>query len=120
MLPSGLVKAVARFRAHARRPARLAVVVWHPRAGWQRPAEVIDLALGGARIRTTEPLVADDRVTLSFVVPTLWDPLQMPARVAWVAAPSRAEATRAAGVAFEPVDPAAVLALYELLGTLAY
>ena len=108
-----------RFRAFARRRARLRVVVWHPRVGWQAQADVSDLSLGGACVRTSEALVVGDRVTLSFVAPTLWDPLQMPSRVAWSRPESRVEPARA-GVAFEPVDAAAVYALYELLGTLGY
>ncbi len=108
-----------RFRAHARRKVRLRVVVWHPRAGWQREAEVGDLSVGGACLLAKDALAVGDRVTLSFVAPTLWDPLAIQGRVAWVGASSLAEPLRA-GVAFEARDPSALLALFELLGSLAY
>jgi Tfp pilus assembly protein PilZ len=98
---------------------RLSVVVWHPRAGWQREAEVCDLGFGGACIRLTEMLVVGDRVTVSFVAPTLWDPLAIPARVAWVGPATRTEPAKA-GVAFEPKEASAMFALFELMGTLSY
>jgi hypothetical protein len=109
----------ARFRAHARRKVRLRVVVWHPRAGWQREADVSDLSVGGACLLAKDALSVGDRVTLSFVAPTLWDPLAIQGRVAWVEAPTRPETSRA-GVAFEARDPAALFALFELMGSLAY
>jgi hypothetical protein len=92
---------------------RLRVVVWHPRAGWQREAEVSDLSVGGACLLAKDALAVGDRVTLSFVAPTLWDPLAIQGKVAWVRA-SRA------GVAFEARDPSALFALFELMGSLAY
>ena len=119
MVASGAVTAKARFRAHARRNVRLRVVVWHPRAGWQREAEVTNLGFGGTCVWLTEPLAVGDKVTVSFVAPTLWDPLALPGRVAWVGPATRIETGRA-GVAFEPKDPAAVFALFELMGTLTY
>jgi hypothetical protein len=84
-------------------------VLWHPRAGWQREAEVADLGLGGACVVLAETLLA----------PTLWDPLTIPGRIAWVGAAPRAEAGKA-GVAFEPKDAKSMLALFELIGTFAY
>ncbi len=113
------VTVVARFRAHARRKVRLRGVLWHPRAGWQREADVADLGLGGASVQLKESLQVGDRVTLSLVAPTLWDPLALPGRIAWVGPPTRAEPGRA-GVAFEPKEAGAVFALFELLVSLAY
>jgi hypothetical protein len=63
-----------------------------------------------------EKLAADDVVTLSFTAPTLWDPLVLRARVAWVSATP----AHRAGVAFDHRSAEAVFALYELIGTLAY
>jgi hypothetical protein len=107
------------FRAHPRRKVRLRVVVWHARAGWQREAEVTNLSIGGACVRATEPLAPGDRIALSFVAPTLWDPLVVQGRVAWVGPATHVEPPRA-GVCFDARDPSALFALYELMGTLAY
>jgi hypothetical protein len=117
MLVSVGVTHPARFRAHARRKVRLRVVVWHPRAGWQREAEIGDLSLGGGCLLSHETLAVGDGLTISFVAPTLWDPLQMQARVAWVAPATHREPARA-GLAFTPKDAANAMALYELMTTL--
>jgi hypothetical protein len=98
---------------------RLRVVVWHPRAGWQREADLQDIGLGGVCLRVPDPLVVRDRVTISFVAPTLWDPVTIPARITWVAPATHVEPARA-GVAFEPKQADAMFALFELLGTLGY
>ena len=119
VVPFARVTAVARFRAHARRKVRLSSVLWHPRAGWQREAEVADLGLGGACVVLAETLAVGDKVKLSLLAPTLWDPLTIPGRIAWVGAAPRAEAGKA-GVAFEPKDAKSMLALFELIGTFAY
>ena len=119
MVASLHVTAVARFRAHARRKVRLRGVLSHARAGWQREAEVADLGLGGACVKLSETLAVGDQVALSLVAPTLWDPLTIPGKVAWVGPPTRLDPARA-GVAFAPADAAAVFALFELIGALEY
>ena len=78
-----------------------------------------DLGLGGACVRLMEPLAVGENITLSFVAPTLWDPLPLPGRVAWIGPATRLEPARA-GVAFEPNEPTAIFALFELMGTLRY
>jgi hypothetical protein len=96
---------------------RLRALLTHVRAGWQRQATVENLGLGGARVVSDERLVAGDAVTISFTAPSLWDPLVLRARVAWVAPgppPLRA------GLAFEHKSAEAVFALYELIVTLGY
>jgi hypothetical protein len=113
------VTAVARFRAHARRKVRLRGVLWYARAGWQREVEIADLGLGGACVRLMETLAIGEKVSLSLVAPTLWDPLAIPGRIAWVGPVTLIEPGRA-GIAFEPKDAAAMFALFELMGTLAY
>jgi Tfp pilus assembly protein PilZ len=113
------VTAEARFRAHARRKVRLRVVVWHPHAGWQSEADVLNLGLGGACVSLGETPAVGDRVTVAFVTPTLWDPLQLAARVAWIGPATRVEAARA-GLAFEPREQGTLYALYELMSTLGY
>ena len=113
------VTAEARFRAHARRKVRLRVLIRHVRAGWEDDAEAQDVGLGGACLRVARPYAVEDPLLLSFVAPTLWDPLVLPGRVAWVAPPTHVESARA-GIAFQPKDPKAVLAFFELLGALGY
>ncbi len=111
------------FRAHARRDVRLVALVTHVTAGWQRQAPLENLGLGGARLLLDERLSPGDPVTLAFTAPTLWDPLVLRARVAWLeplvqGAPTGAP--RRVGVAFEHKTEAAVFALYELIVTLGY
>jgi hypothetical protein len=64
-----------------------------------------------------EKLAPGDAITLSFTAPSLWDPLVLRARVAWVAP---GEPPFRAGLAFEHKNADAVFALYELIATLAY
>lgn len=69
-------------------------------------------------------VLGGDRIVLYFTAPTLWDPLEMPAKVAWVrtepqVAPS-APSTSRFGVAFEPTDAHRVWALFDLIGSFAF
>lgn len=105
------------FRAHARRSVRLRALATHVQAGWQRQASVEDIGLGGARVVLDERVTPGEWLTLSFTAPTLWDPLVLRARVAWVAP---AAPPWRAGVAFEHKMADAVFALYELIVTLGY
>ena len=66
-----------------------------------------------------DPLTVGERVTISFVAPTLWDPVPIQGRVAWVGPPTRVEPSRF-GFAFDARDPWALFALFELMGTLTY
>jgi hypothetical protein len=125
VLPSGGVTTAARFRAHARRKVRIRVaLLWdsHARMGWQKDADVVDLGLGGACVElppSQESPAPGERVTLAFATPALWDPLQLPSRVAWVAPASHDQRARV-GLAFEPNDAAPLHALYETMATLSY
>jgi hypothetical protein len=107
------------FRAHARRSARLRALVTHVADGWQRQAEVVNIGLGGACIVVDEVLEPEDTVSLSFTAPTLWDPLVLRARVAWIA-PARLHEPSRAGIAFEHKSAAVALALFELVNTISY
>jgi Tfp pilus assembly protein PilZ len=107
----------APFRAHARKEVRIASIVTHVQAGWQHQAAVENIGLGGACMKVENALAIGDVVTLSFTAPTLWDPLVLRGRVAWVAP---GPGLRAAGVAFEHKSTDAVFALYELIVTLGY
>ncbi|HEY6464126.1 MAG TPA: PilZ domain-containing protein [Polyangiaceae bacterium] len=109
------------FRAHARRSVRLRALLTHVQAGWQRYVAIDNLGLGGARVVALDAAVSlavADAVTLSFTAPSLWDPLVLRARVAWV---SREEQGHV-GLAFEHRTDAgdAVFALYELIVTLGF
>jgi hypothetical protein len=98
-------------------------VVTHVDTGWQRQARVEDLGLGGARVTLDESVHPGDIVTLSFMAPTLWDPLLLRARVAWARpVPGRGADGRllVAGVAFEHRSAAGVFALFELVAAMAY
>lgn len=119
-----LSRASGPFRAHARRDVRLRALLTHVQAGWQRYVAVENIGLGGACAQLGEAIAPGDGVTLSFTAPTLWDPLVLRARVAWVA-----PATVAAplvpgevriGLAFEHRTAEAVFALYELIVTLGF
>jgi hypothetical protein len=105
------------FRAGARRSVLLRALVTHVRAGWQRYAAVENLGLGGCRLLVEERLALSDAVTLSFTAPTLWDPLVLRGRVAWVGCD---DLSSRVGLAFEHRSPQAVFALYELIVTLGY
>ncbi len=97
-----------RFRAHARKPVRLAAVLSHGERGWQRDVIIFDLGIGGACIEAADVLGVGDRVQVSFVTADRWDPLQIPARVAWTS-------NERAGVAFEYSSPEAAWGIFELL-----
>jgi hypothetical protein len=87
--------------------------------GWQRQVQVENVSLGGACV-VVEPqprLAPGETVTLSFTAPSLWDPLVLRARVAWVTTEGE---PRRAGLAFDHKGSEAVFALYELIATLAY
>jgi hypothetical protein len=108
-------------------------LVTHVQAGWSQQVAVENIGLGGARLVLDAPvghglasglasgppsgIAIGDALTLSFTAPTLWDPLVLGARVAWLAPGS---GPRAAGVAFEHKATDAVFALYELIVTLGY
>lgn len=99
---------------------RLRALATHVQAGWQRPASVEDIGLGGARIVVDERVAPGEWLTLSFTAPTLWDPLVLRARVAWVSGSSPDGPPWRAGLAFEHKLADAVFALYELIVTLGY
>ena len=56
-------------------------------------------------------------VTIELTAPTLWDPLPLRGRVAWV---RRASWRTRVGVRFDHHDAANLLALYDLLGSFAF
>jgi hypothetical protein len=106
------------FRAFARRAVDLPALVTlatdgaNPGTG-ARPARLVDLGLGGARIELSAAVEVGVPVTLQVTAPNLWDPLVVQARVAWshILGPARA----VAGLAFTPAEDSALSSLVELL-----
>lgn len=117
---------VGHFRACDRRAVRLAVEVTCARWAAERPALIVDLGLGGARLETDDPLVTGDRISLAIATPATWDPLVVEAVVAWTApaehepatAHDRPGAGTQAGVAFQYASPISVLTMAKTLATL--
>ena len=102
-----------RFRVHGRHKVALAASVSHALAGWRLDARVSDLSLAGARLSVAgRGLSEGDRVRLSLVAPTLWDPIELTAVVTWQS--PEGDAT-AAGVRFEGQRDEDLLSLFDLL-----
>jgi PilZ domain len=104
-----------RFRALARKRVSLAATLSHAHAGWRLEARVTDLSLGGARIQLTSKALSEgDRVKLSLATPTLWDPIELTAVVAW----QRVDGDHvSAGVWFDNQHEDDLLSLFDLLAT---
>jgi Tfp pilus assembly protein PilZ len=105
------------FRAFARRAVSLPASLT---AGPSAPAaaRLVNLGLGGATIETAGTLSIGAPVTLEVAAPNLWDPLVVPAIVAWTAEQG-AGGTRA-GLAFRHPSRTALPALVELLAAQRY
>ena len=108
------------FRAHARRAVRLRALLTHVQEGWQRQVQVENVSLGGACIVAEQRMTPGETVTLSFTAPSLWDPLVLRARIAWVSSDADDANVKRAGLSFDHKSADAVFALYELIATLAY
>lgn len=120
------------FRAHSRRRVDLPAVLRDRGGTSAQGAKVRNLGLGGALVEVAEPnesggagagleldLQPDGAVTLEVTAPTLWDPLTLRGRVAWVRRGQPGGATHA-GVRFEHRDAGSLYALFQLLGAHAY
>lgn len=90
---------------------------------------MVDLSLAGAGLETEEALTPGERLVVTIATPTMWDPLVIDARVTWAHRPRASTETDAfgrprsiarAGIAFEYTSPSAVMAMFEMLATLAY
>lgn len=104
------------FRGLGRHPARLTGSLGGADGLWRRPARIIDLSLGGARLATDAEVPAGAAVRLSVESPNRWDPLELPARVAWTHGGERGNEL---GLCFEP-SPALIRGLIDLLAADAY
>jgi hypothetical protein len=106
-----MAAARAHFRAWPRRRADAPVLVRLGRD--ERRARLINIGLGGACVLIDTPVSVNDNIEVVLHAPNRWDPLVMPARVAW---------TKGArvGVAFQPTRDADAYDLFEMLGTQAF
>jgi hypothetical protein len=123
------------FRAHARRRVDLDATLRGRDASFSHVARVRDLGLGGACIEIGDPIGSaallpgearpvagverEAPVTLEVTAPTLWDPLTLGGRIAWVRRGAPGRPTRA-GVRFEHREPGSLYALFQLLGAHVY
>lgn len=131
------------FRAHARRRVELGAVLRSPGGLSRQDVRIRDLGLGGVCIEVPEidaigpppreqgraqaaaprttpvTLEREASVTLEVLAPTLWDPLVLAGKVAWIRRSGAARTTRA-GVRFEHREASALYALFQLLGAHGY
>jgi hypothetical protein len=109
------------FRAHARRRVDLDATLRAKDGAFAHEARVRDLGLGGACVELPDAggVEREAPVVLEVMAPTLWDPLLLGGRIAWVRRGERARPLRA-GVRFEHRDSAALYALFQLLGAQVY
>ena len=77
------------------------------------PCLLLDLGMGGARVRCTDPLSEGDLAELTLSAPSLWEPLSLPVRVAWVR--DELEGRVVMGLHFQPNSGIQLLVLAELL-----
>jgi hypothetical protein len=123
------------FRAHARRRVDLDASLRGRDGGFSHSARIRDLGLGGACLEIGDPtgsaallsgeprgaggVEREAQVSLEVMAPTLWDPLLLTGRIAWVRRGTAGRPARA-GVRFEHRDPASLFALFQLLGAHVY
>lgn len=88
-----------------------------------RAASMVDVSLAGAGLELEEAvsrvLAPGARVVLAIATPALWDPLEVPAVVAWVRPPDGRRPARA-GFAFQHSGPESVFATWEMLSALVF
>lgn len=108
------------FRAFARRNVRLPATVAQESGGPTCTAQLVNLGLGGACVELPAPHTysVGDVVTVEIAAANLWDPVQVPARIAWLK-PVGPSASRA-GLAFQHNGEHALPALVELLTAYRY
>ncbi|MFO0758337.1 MAG: PilZ domain-containing protein [Byssovorax sp.] len=132
------------FRAHARRRVELSATLRGRDGSFEQTVRVRDLGLGGACL---EVGLADDTgsgrpvgvlpggdprpsskpsalereapVTIEVMAPTLWDPLVLSGKIAWIRRGAQGKPTRA-GLRFEHREAGALYALFQLIGADVY
>ena len=104
------------FRGLERHSTRLVGSLGGSDGLWRRPARIVDLSLGGARLETDADVPTGASVRLSVESPNRWDPLEVPARVA---SAHERDGVSELGLCFEP-SSAAIRGLIDLLTVDAY
>ena len=119
------------FRVHGRRRVSLTATLRRPGAesrGSSVPpiggesVRIRDIGLGGACVDASQsdpPLRTEAIVLLEVTAPTLWDPLTLRGRIAWLKVGRPGEPTRF-GVRFDHAEQVGLFALFHLLGAHAY
>lgn len=112
------------FRAHGRKNVSLPASLRDENRTFEEDAKIRNLGLGGACVElapfaAAELMRLDSSVTLEVIAPSLWDPLVLRGRVAWL---RRSTAERAAriGLRFEHQEEGNLFALFQLLGAQAF
>jgi hypothetical protein len=100
------------FRAHPRKALRASATVTDVSEARTVQAKVRNLGLGGVCLETEDPLPTDRDLVVAFVTPSMWDPLQLHARVAW-ARPGAFPAVT--GLKFRYDSAVALAALFDFL-----
>ena len=77
------------------------------------PCLILDLGMGGARVRGAAGFEMGDQAELTLTAPTLWEPLRMPIFVAWLH--DEPEGRVVMGLKFQPNSGTQQLILAELL-----
>lgn len=101
---------------------RLSASLRSARSGEEGEGVVVDLSLAGACVELAFAVPPGDPVTLALVTPTRWDPLEVPARVAWARPPTydvRGEIAQPgrAGLAFQHVTSESTHELMQVLAS---
>jgi hypothetical protein len=114
------------FRAHGRKNVNLPASLRDEAGSVDEEARIRNLGLGGACVELMPLAVAesvllrlDSAVVLEVTAPSLWDPLLVRGRVAWLKRSTPERGARL-GLRFEHQEEGNLFALFQLLGTQAY
>ena len=114
------------FRAHGRKNVNLPASLRDEQGSVDEEARIRNLGLGGACVELMPLAPAesvllrlDSAVVLEVTAPSLWDPLLVRGRVAWLKRSTPERGARI-GLRFEHQEEGTLFALFQLLGTQAY
>jgi len=114
------------FRAHARYPVELSATLKPRSGGSSQAVRIQDLGLGGAGLEIVEPAPIFDAlpereapILLEITIASLWDPIRLRGRIAWLRRGVADRATRA-GLRFEHREPTTIHAILLLLGNSSF
>ena len=114
------------FRAHGRKNVSLSAALRDESRTFEEDAKIKNLGLGGACVELmpfaaaeAQLLRLDASLLLEVVAPSLWDPLVLRGRVAWLRRSSPERSARL-GLRFEHQEEGNLFALFQLLGAHAY